>query len=146
MGNSKKCTHLLEKILQANSFRDSSLVNWFHGFYQLDSNRAPKWSAMKRCEIPPNFFERHLCISVTPCDAKDQAFYFQAKYHMAGGTVSILLRSPHLTNSRIMSKFYLRDILTPFALHNQKRTAKCDYLCNSKWQLMKQITDSTLNY
>jgi len=80
------------------------------------------------------------------CDAKDQAFYFQAKYHMAGGTVSILLHSPHLTNSRIVSKFYLYGILTQFALLNQKRTANCDYLCNGNWQLMKQITDSTLNY
>lgn len=54
--------------------------------------------------------------------------------------------SPHFTNSRIMSKFYHCGTLIQFSLLNQKRTAKCDYLCNGKRQLRKKITNSTLNY
>lgn len=87
---------------------------------------------MKLSETPPNFFKRHLCIHIKLCDAKNQAFYLQAKYHLAGGTLSILLRTPHLINSRIMSKFYLSDILFQFTLLNQKRTPKCNHMSNGK--------------
>lgn len=87
---------------------------------------------MKLFETPPNFFERHLCIHVKLCDAKDQAFYLQAKYHLAGGTLSILLHTPHLINSRIMSKFYLSGILIQFTLLSQKRTPKCNHMYNGK--------------
>lgn len=87
---------------------------------------------MKLFETPPSFFEKHLCIHIKLCDAEDQAFYLQARYHLAGGTLSILLHTPHLMNSRMMNKFYLSGILIQFALLNQKRTPKCDYMCNGK--------------
>lgn len=131
MGYSKKYMFIW-KILQGCFCRDNSLVNLSHGLYYLGNNKASQWSAKKLFETPPNFFERHLCIHVKLHDAKDQAFYLQEKYHLAGGTLSILLHTPHLINSRIMSKFYLSGILIQSALLNQKRTPKCDYMCNGK--------------
>lgn len=92
-----------------NSFGDNSLANCFHRLYYL-------WAKYNRSTWNiTQLLESHLCIiSVTLCEAKDRTFYFQAKYHMAGGTIRILLRSPHLTSSRnyeqILSLWYSNSI------------------------------------
>lgn len=65
---------------------------------------------MKRNEIPPNFFEGHLYIGVMLHDAKVQVFYLQAKYHMAGHTVSIFLHCPHFRNENYEEILSLRYI------------------------------------